>query len=788
MFKCELCDASFKELEDLKQHLDDEHHDEIPKNFTVAQYYYYLKTGKDHGRCIVCKRDTPFNESTGKYARFCGRQECKDTYKEEFHKRMIGKYGKVHLLNDPTQQKRMLANRSISGKYTWSDGVEVQYTGSYEKDFLRFLDVFMSFESGDIMSPSPHTYYYNYEGNEKFYIPDFFIPSLNLEIEIKDGGDNPNTHHKIQAVDKVKEKLKDDVLTSQKQFHYIKITNKNYDGFFDFLMRLKQQFQDKGDQAPRIFILDDNVHVTKEERKAAMESVTEWSSDEIDVKLQEYMTALESVDDVTGIEAEYFEAETVFEAFYDKDTKATLNKTFNKSDRKRAGFALRNMDLLFKNLTVNAQKTGKFENIRPNLLKIVDRCKTQDELGYLRRDKNAGKYMLTKLAKNKPELAPQIKEHLKWMETTYTQAINMKAKELKVQGVTESAVYTRAELRLQYFGQIAHEGATQDELAYLVEIMEAEEKAISSNMVESTDSYVSRLGTLKKSVQQRLTPVGEAMKLDGKIFHAIDLRIIRYKELIKDNAHHDEIVDAVKEIDHQIEELKGKAEGNVYVDKLKDCQKQLLRLTAKNRMPVQEASTDATASNELVPVYILLTHSGTMLSNAIKHVTKNPYSHASISFDTGLENMYSFGRKYKNNPLIGTFVKESIRAGLYEDVSETATYSLYVTFVTVEQRALMQQKLQYFKDNKDQFKYNFTGLIKHQFGRESHREDAYFCSEFVDTILRSGREYFHRHSSLVKPYDFAKHKDFFFVTKGSLKNYDSNKVLRLVSHMTARRA
>lgn len=788
MFKCELCDASFKELEDLKQHLDDEHHDEIPKNFTVAQFYYYLKTGKDHGSCIVCKRDTPFNESTGKYARFCGRQECKDTYKEEFRKRMIGKYGKVHLLNDPTQQKKMLANRSISGKYRWSDGKEIQFTGSYEKDFLRFLDVFMNFESSDIMSPSPHTYYYNYEGAEKFYIPDFFIPSLNLEIEIKDGGDNPNTHYKIQAVDKVKEKLKDDVLTSQSQFHYIKITNKNYDGFFDFLMRLKKQFQEEGDKGPRIFILDEAVTVTADERKAAMESVTEWTEEEIDSKLHEYMTALESVDDVMGIEAEYFEAETVMEAFYDKQTRATLNKTFNSSYRKRAGFALRNMDLLFMNLTKNAQKTGNFEGIRPNLLKIIDRCKSQDELGYLRRDKNAGKYMLTKLAKNKPELAPQIKEHLKWMETTYTEAINTKAKELRTKGVTESAAYTRAELRLQYFSQIAHEGATQEELEYLVEIMDAEEKALASNMVASTDGYASRLQTLKKSVQQRIAPVQEATKVNARLFNAVELRLEYYKELVKDNAHHDEIVDAVKEIDRQLEELKGKAESNEYVMKLKEYQKKLLRLTAKNRMPVQEASTDATESKDLVPVYVLLTHSGTVLANAIKSVTKNPYSHASISFDTGLENMYSFGRKYKNNPLIGTFVKESIKAGLYEDVSETATYSLYVTFVTVEQRALMQQKLQYFKDRHDQFKYNFTGLIMHQLGRESHREDAYFCSQFVDTILRSGREYFHRHSSLVKPYDFAKHKDFFFVTKGNLKNYDSNKVLRLVSHMTARRA
>lgn len=181
---------------------------------------------------------------------------------------------------------------------------------------------------------------------------------------------------------------------------------------------------------------------------------------------------------------------------------------------------------------------------------------------------------------------------------------------------------------------------------------------------------------------------------------------------------------------------------------------------------------------------MLLTHSGTLLANAIKSVTKNPYSHSSISFDSGLENMYSFGRKYKNNPLIGTFVKESIKAGLYEDVGETATYSLYVTFVTEEEKNMMEQKLSFFKDNKDGFKYNFTGLIRHQMGLETERENAYFCSEFVTTILSSGKDFFDRHASLVKPYDFAKHKDFHFVTKGLLKNYDPNKVDQLTDTLS----
>ena len=258
MYKCDLCDEKFNEKEDLIDHIEEEHSDSIPKNYTAAQYYYVLKTGRVHGSCVMCKMETRWNEATGKYHRFCDMPACKEKYKKEFRKRMIGKYGRIHLLDDPEQQKKMLANRSISGKYKWSDGAEIPYTGSYEEDFLRFLDVFMNFDSSDIMAPSPHVYYYIYEGQEKFYIPDFFIPSLNLEIEIKDGGDNPNNHHKIQGVDKVKEKLKDDVMTSQTSFHYIKLTNKIYEPFFAFLAELKKRFNEQGENMKPIFILDES--------------------------------------------------------------------------------------------------------------------------------------------------------------------------------------------------------------------------------------------------------------------------------------------------------------------------------------------------------------------------------------------------------------------------------------------------------------------------------------------------------------------------------------------------
>ena len=260
MFKCKICGKKYTELTALYNHIESKHKEMIPKDMSVQQYYYYMKTGKMNGNCVMCKQPTSWNSNTGKYNRFCGNPKCKDEYVKIMKGRMVAKYGKTHLLNDPNKQREMLANRSISGVYKWSDGKhESTYTGSYELDFLKTLDGFFNWDPEDISMPSPHTYTYKYEGEDKFYIPDVFIHSLDLEIEIKDGGDNPNNHYKIQAVDKHKEALKDEVMCSQKAFHYIKITNKNYENFFQFLKEIKKEFEKHNDESkiPRIFKIED---------------------------------------------------------------------------------------------------------------------------------------------------------------------------------------------------------------------------------------------------------------------------------------------------------------------------------------------------------------------------------------------------------------------------------------------------------------------------------------------------------------------------------------------------
>ena len=236
---CPLCKDKYVSKDAVYAHMDRSHQNEIPDDIPIDKFFYDLthKNVKRTG-CVICHKDTPWNPKTHKYQRVCGSDACNKKVRAIFHERMMKKYKTDNLASDPEHQRKMLKGRRISGVYKWSTGGETDYVGTYELDFLKFCDIVLDFKATDLFSPSPNTYRYEYEGKEHFYIPDFFIPTLNLEVEIKDGGDNPNMHHKIQSVDKVKEKLKDYIMAKQHNFHYIKVVDKKYDKFVKLVKKL----------------------------------------------------------------------------------------------------------------------------------------------------------------------------------------------------------------------------------------------------------------------------------------------------------------------------------------------------------------------------------------------------------------------------------------------------------------------------------------------------------------------------------------------------------------------
>ena len=261
-FKCPFCDRKYVNKEGLYVHLDKEHHDEL-NDLTPKQVFFNYRNryelGKKYGKSVVSGKPTKWNEITGRYERFL--PEEKELYREYFLKNMK-KAGKENIMNNLEHQKEMLAARAISGQYKWSDGTMFTYTGSYEKKFLEYLDKILNWPSSDLMAPAPQIFTYKFEGVEHGHIPDFYISSLNLIVNIKSA---TNKHYRLRDLDK--EHTQDYAIKSS-QYNYIKIYDNQFEKFMDGIEKIKEITEEHLDKKVIIESLDvpeeDNVTILLE--------------------------------------------------------------------------------------------------------------------------------------------------------------------------------------------------------------------------------------------------------------------------------------------------------------------------------------------------------------------------------------------------------------------------------------------------------------------------------------------------------------------------------------------
>lgn len=217
------------------EHYETKHKNLLPPDMDGYRYFYFLLTKKENGSCIICHNPTEFNRITMKYARFCDNPKCKQKYKEDRDKNVFAKYGKLYMTDDPEFQKKMQAGRRIAGVYTWSDGkTKLPYLSSYEMDFFKFLDQELHWPPTDIIAPSPHIFEYEYNGVKHFYMPDAFIPSINLEIEIKSSVRQQYHDPDSRAKEIEKDKL---MKSCDNLFNYIIIYDKNYTAFKEMIAK-----------------------------------------------------------------------------------------------------------------------------------------------------------------------------------------------------------------------------------------------------------------------------------------------------------------------------------------------------------------------------------------------------------------------------------------------------------------------------------------------------------------------------------------------------------------------
>lgn len=153
-------------------------------------------------------------------------------------------------------------------------------------------------------------------------------------------------------------------------------------------------------------------------------------------------------------------------------------------------------------------------------------------------------------------------------------------------------------------------------------------------------------------------------------------------------------------------------------------------------------------------LYIILTRTNTIISRLIYLVTHDEYTHAALSLDKDLQEMYSFGRKYAHNPFIGRFKHEHLEEGLYKLAKHLPGVILQVE-VPLENYAEARELIEQFIANHSHYKYNVRGLLYGLLNRPTTRDDRFLCSQFVYYVLyESGIADFRTPANLVRPADF----------------------------------
>lgn len=234
---CPYCNLREERVK-MVSHIEKKHPDLIPEGYTAARVVFNTLHKKEHGNCVICGGPTEWDEKLWKYKRICEKDKCREELRNRYKKNMerVGK--PIMLSEDPERIKKMVAGRSISGNYRFSDGGIRSYTGSYEKKCLEFFDKVLEVPSKDIMTPGP-TFEYEYEGHNHMWITDIFYIPANLVIEVKDGGDNPNNREMVSY--REKQIAKEKMITDLGKYNYLRLTNNNFVQLFETLAQIKER-------------------------------------------------------------------------------------------------------------------------------------------------------------------------------------------------------------------------------------------------------------------------------------------------------------------------------------------------------------------------------------------------------------------------------------------------------------------------------------------------------------------------------------------------------------------
>ncbi len=169
-------------------------------------------------------------------------------------------------------------------------------------------------------------------------------------------------------------------------------------------------------------------------------------------------------------------------------------------------------------------------------------------------------------------------------------------------------------------------------------------------------------------------------------------------------------------------------------------------------------------------LYLIISQTGSILSRIISRATGDRYAHISLSLEDDLSEMYSFGRVYAYTPLIGGFVRESLTFGTMKRFHRAQVIVLRIP-VEDEKWKEIHEYISTMYKNRKMYHYSFRGAFKAWHGIPFHRENYYYCSEFIkETLEKFSLVDDDEYGEVVRPDEFLRLRRAEEIYRGRLCN------------------
>ena len=153
-------------------------------------------------------------------------------------------------------------------------------------------------------------------------------------------------------------------------------------------------------------------------------------------------------------------------------------------------------------------------------------------------------------------------------------------------------------------------------------------------------------------------------------------------------------------------------------------------------------------------IYVIQMNTKTIPSKFVRLFTMYKYSHVAISFTRDCDVTYSFGRRSLYSILNGGFVIENKNGKFFNKFNNT-NCRVYEVEVTEEQYNSLYETIENMRNNQDDYKYDYVGIILRYLKLPITFKNKYVCSYFVAELLEKYDVCeFDKDPCFVKPKDF----------------------------------